>query len=120
MQVGRTRRAQLASHSELAVWDVYVELLSLESKVHTCSVKELLQVCTSWLGHGSWGGAAQVTPEWERLTAHIEADPDSKRLLGCACPTGLSGAEWPLVHASSVTSSLVSAILCSRHQARAR
>lgn len=26
--------------------------------------------------------AAQVTPEWERLTAHIEADPESKEKLG--------------------------------------
>lgn len=57
--------------------------------------KRVLQVCTSWLGQGAdgSGAAAQVTPEWERLTAHIEADPDSKRLLGCACPTGVSGIE---------------------------
>ena len=26
----------------------------------------------------------QVTLEWERLTAHIEADPESKAKLGCA------------------------------------
>ena len=53
-------------------------------------VERLLRVCTSRLGCGS-GGPAQVTPEWERLTAHIEADPDSKRLLGCACLTGSPG-----------------------------
>lgn len=41
--------------------------------------------------------AAQVTPEWERLTAHIEADPDSKRLLGCEWPPAwlaLSAVPW--------------------------
>jgi len=27
-------------------------------------------------------GALQVTPDWERLTAHIEADPESKKKLG--------------------------------------
>ena len=24
----------------------------------------------------------QIAPEWERLTAHIEADPESKKQLG--------------------------------------
>ena len=27
-------------------------------------------------------GWVQVAPEWERLTAHIEADPESKERLG--------------------------------------
>ncbi len=29
-----------------------------------------------------WFFAAKVAPEWERLTAHIEADPESKEKLG--------------------------------------
>ena len=30
----------------------------------------------------STSGCVQVAPEWERLTAHIEADPESKERLG--------------------------------------
>lgn len=33
--------------------------------------------------HTAMWCATQVTPEWERLTAHIEADPESKEKLGC-------------------------------------
>ncbi len=39
--------------------------------VQCCS--KILLMMSSW---------AQVAPEWERLTAHIEADPESKEKLG--------------------------------------
>lgn len=83
--------------------------------------KRVLQVCTSWLGRGAdgSGAAAQVTPEWERLTAHIEADPDSKRLLGCACPTGRSrSGPWCMQAPSQLHFCLP--VLGSRHQAGAQ
>ena len=39
-----------------------------------------------WQGGPDPARRQQVTPEWERLTAHIEADPESKAKLGCVRP----------------------------------